>query len=354
MLKKFSLALCMALFAALIPAGAAAYEEAVTLPADIDPIPQIMVSVRVEGLNETLFHDYGVIIYEGMTVLDTLLSLDIDVVYDVTDAGAWISGISGAMTDDVHAWMYAVNRELPTVSMDEFVLSDGGELVVSLLNWQYGSFAFFTPSIVEVLAGESTVLTLEALHYATGLSPAAGALLDIVSDSPTDRMFRYTDADGSIELSFPHAGRYYISASLYNDDGVNTLSRPLSLWLVGPSALELETGQEITISTGTPLSPWPNAHVLSNTVWYQGRYIEPALQIFTCDNGDVMVPFRAVVEELMGGIVEWDGGTSLIRAEFSGIEISFPIDYAGINIIVVNDRVFIPIDTFVDFIADSF
>jgi len=309
--KKVAMALCLALVLALVPQGVYAAQA------------MALVSVRVEGAEETLFFDYGVVIAENTSVLELLLALDIGVEYNENDMGAWLTEILGLEDDVEHSWMYAVNNELPDVSVDAFMLQDGDELVVYFLNWQNASYAFFTPSIVEVLTNEAVELQLMTYEWGVGASPVAGALLSIVSDSPTDRMFRYTDEDGRVELSFMHPGRFYVSASLNG-----SISRPMSLWLVGAAEPEL----------------WVDQY--SRTVWYGANYIVPEVIFSADETAALMLPFREVVEHLLGGSVYWNGESRRVSAQFGDKNADFSIEDAEVT--VHNSRVFVPFEAFMD------
>jgi ubiquinone biosynthesis protein UbiJ len=61
-----------------------------------------------------------------------------------------------------------------------------------------------------------------------------------------------------------------------------------------------------------------------------------------------MVPFRAVVESLLNGVVSWDTATRTVIATVNGHVVSFALDDLTIPVIVVENRAFVPISFIMD------
>lgn len=88
--------------------------------------------------------------------------------------------------------------------------------------------------------------------------------------------------------------------------------------------------------------------IYGQSIWYDGRYITPFPALFIYEDS-TMVPFRAVVEGLLSGNVSWNGTTRWVTAQVNNQEISFSIDNTDTSIIVVNDRIFVPVEAIVNF-----
>lgn len=390
MLKKLSWALCVALLMAIVPSAVLAdyqdYPEYPDYTAELEIIPifavePVMVSVRIEGLSETLFYDFG-ILTDAMTIHELFLALDVDLLYGISEDGLlWFSSIFGIeeSVEDYLIWLLAINNELVIGDIDQIIFNDGDEIVVFLVNWQYGSYAFFTPSIVEKVAGETVELELNVFIFDEPPFPVAGALLEIVSDSPTDRMFRYTDENGRVELTFAQAGIYLVSASLYNEEGVNLISRPMALLLVGesehPPLLTLDDLSDEDLEYfieqlaydveqfGLPFEQLIHEHEFyvsgpekgiwvdryGGTIWFDGDFIMPELAVFTLDDDTVMLPFRQVIEDLLGGRVVWEADARRVTAEVRGQVVGFSLAGESMPIVVVNDRIYVPAEAIEEF-----
>ena len=77
------------------------------------------------------------------------------------------------------------------------------------------------------------------------------------------------------------------------------------------------------------------------TIWYEGVYIVPEPGPFIY--GDtVMLPFRAVVEELFDGHVDWDHFSNKVTGSTSGQIATFHLNDKNLPVIVVQDRAFVP------------
>jgi hypothetical protein len=178
-------------------------------------------------------------------------------------------------------------------------------------------------------------LQLTGVHFADGEFPVAGAAIDISSDAPTDRMMRYTDEDGVISLVFNNPGLYEISASLYNEDGINTISRPYTRVMVG-------------VSEHPPLIM---VNIDAGTIHVYGALVETEQRPMVV-NGVTMVPFRAVAEEL-GAVVGWNEARREVTAVLYGVTAArFNLDeeLEGVSLLNIAGRVYVP----VSFIINNF
>jgi len=88
------------------------------------------------------------------------------------------------------------------------------------------------------------------------------------------------------------------------------------------------------------------------SIWFDGRYITPQLIPFIQDDSS-MIPFRAVVEELLNGTVDWDEAARKVTAEAYGQEINFFMESADILITIVNDRIFVPVEVIITFFLNT-
>ena len=68
--------------------------------------------------------------------------------------------------------------------------------------------------------------------------------------------------------------------------------------------------------------------------------------------GVVMLPFRAVMEDLIGAEVQWHGETRTISAELEGRWLEFNLDgqAGGIPVITVEGRSYVPMSVILDFL----
>ena len=97
-------------------------------------------------------------------------------------------------------------------------------------------------------------------------------------------------------------------------------------------------------------SLWVDSY--GGSIWYGGRYITPQPASFIQD-GNPMVPFRAVVEALLDGTVDWNDATRWVTAQAYNQEVSFPIDDTAMLITVINDRIFIPVEVITNFFLQT-
>ena len=81
--------------------------------------------------------------------------------------------------------------------------------------------------------------------------------------------------------------------------------------------------------------------IYGGTIWLEGEYITPTNHIFVSE-GVVMLPFREVVERLLGGQVSWDAATRTASAQVGSLQVQLALNTTNIPYTIVNDRIFIP------------
>jgi hypothetical protein len=213
-----------------------------------------------------------------------------------------------------------------------------------------------------------------------------GAELIIVSDSPTDRMLRYTDENGEIELSFNYPGEYIITAR--KGDDASVISRPFTkITVVGEAAAAAEFEAEaeeseadvyeaeayeadedeadeadayeadeyqpeadaIDYAAIEPM-PMPVAPITFNPetreLYVMGQKLnipDDLLPFFNDTYGDIYIPFRAFCENIGAGL-EWHADTHMVTVTFAGETFNFFASdrVNGMPIININDRLFVP------------
>ncbi len=380
MFKRFTcfvLTLCLAAGLTLTPvlASEATGAEITEAPEEDGPSTDasngVTVTVRIEnsfmGQEQTLLPPTEVTLEsDGDTkanVYNALIATcGTSAVFTESEYGSFLSGIMG-VTDEtgMYSWMFAVNNAIPEVGMDAYELNDGDEVVFYFVSWEHADYAYFTPGYATISDKDSVTLNLSGVDFMEGEYPVEGAQLVIVSDSPTTRDLKYTDAEGNVELSFMNPGEYLISAVLTNDDGINTISHPYCLITVEGDAsapespepeLTTDSGLEgvdtqpeetpdvplaIVEPTGEPAEepaepidfgaiepmPMPTAPVTydekNNTLNVYGADVNLSGVQVIFENNELYLPLRAVAEAL-GLVVTWDGAASVAIVQVPGAD----------------------------------
>ena len=88
------------------------------------------------------------------------------------------------------------------------------------------------------------------------------------------------------------------------------------------------------------------------TIWLDSRYIMPQPGAFTCDDGTVMLPFRAVMEGLFCLDVTWEENSRIITVEENG-QVIYEVSLDEQCVVVVENRAYAPLDWFSDWLPEK-
>ena len=99
--------------------------------------------------------------------------------------------------------------------------------------------------------------------------------------------------------------------------------------------------------TGPEKGIWVDRY--GGTIWFDGDFIMPELAAFTLDDDTIMLPFRQVIEDLLGGMVVWDADARRVTAEVRGQVVGFSLAGSSIPVIIVNDRIYVPAEAIEEF-----
>ena len=87
------------------------------------------------------------------------------------------------------------------------------------------------------------------------------------------------------------------------------------------------------------------------TIWYGSKYIMPKPRAYVSQNSTVMVPFRAIVEGLLDGLVTWDEPTRMVESIVNAKSVEFSVDDGFVHVIIVEDRTFVTLEYMMEFIS---
>ena len=158
-------------------------------------------SIRIESPENTICLADNL---SAETVLDLLIVAatvcNFEYVVEETDYGPYVSSIAGIDAEGMNGWQYWVNWQGGTVSVDNYQLADGDQVL-----WGYGGWPMYAVKVEANLLNENDLL-IQAEYFDESWQNLVGGQVLVGTET------YITDANGQVAITLNQEGVYQIYA----------------------------------------------------------------------------------------------------------------------------------------------